>query len=80
MPMQAAKALFEVRAGVVPGIGMSEYTRQWSYNSDEFEKDKATPADQPTIFSTRLNEVHEYAKGLSNPAYVNWVHVDWIWI
>jgi hypothetical protein len=76
----AAKAFFEVRAGVIPGVVMGEYTKQWSYNSDEFEQDRNTPEDQPTIFSKRLAEVHEYAKGLSNPAYVNWVHVNWIWV
>jgi hypothetical protein len=32
------------------------------------------------VFATRLNEVHEYAKGLSNPAYLNWVKVEWLWV
>lgn len=80
MPMTAAKALIEVCAGVVPGIGMAEYTKRWGYTSDEFEQDKNTPQDQPTIFSKRLQEAHDYAMGLSNPAYVNWVRVDWIWV
>ena len=80
MPMQAAKALIEVQAGVIPGEPMPELTRRWSYNSEEFEKDKLVPQDQPTIFSKRLKEAHDYAMGLSNPAYVNWVRVDFIWI
>jgi hypothetical protein len=78
--MLAAKALIEVCAGVVPGIGMAEYTKQWGYTSDDYEQDKKTPPDQPTIFSKRLQEAHDYAMGLSNPAYVNWVRVDWIWV
>jgi hypothetical protein len=78
--MQACKALFTVNAGVIPGIGIAEYCKRWSYDSDEYERDRATPQDQPTIFSKRLHEAHDYAMGLSNPAHVNWVHVDWIWV
>jgi hypothetical protein len=75
-----AKALISVYAGVIPEVGMGEHTRHWSYNDDDYEKDKATPPDQPTIFSKMLDEAHEYAKGLSNPAYVNWVRVNWLWV
>jgi hypothetical protein len=78
--MNAAKALISVYAGVIPEIGMGEYTKRWSYTSGDYEKDRATPPDQLTIFSKLLDEAHEYAKGLSNPAYVNWVRVDWIWV
>ena len=80
MPLQAAKAIFEVNAGVVPGIGMAEYHKAWGYTSEEHEQDRKVPQDQPTIFSTRLREAHDYAMGLSNPRYVNWVRVDWIWV
>ena len=76
----AAKAIFEVQAGVIPGTPMPEYTKRWGYTSEDFEHDRTVPQDQPTIFSQRLQEAHEYAKGLSNPAYVNWVHVDFLWI
>ena len=78
--MKAAKAILEVTAGVVPGIGVAEYTKRWSYNSDDYETDSTTPQEQPTVFSRYLDEAHDYAKGLSNPAYVNWVNVHWIWI
>lgn len=59
---------------------MPEYTKTWAYSSDGYEKDRLTPQDQPTIFSKMLDEAHEYAKGLSNPAHVNWTRVDWIWV
>jgi hypothetical protein len=78
--MKACKALFEVQAGVIPGVPLAEYTKRWSYDNDEYEKDRQTPKDQPTIFSKRLEEAHDYALGLSNPAYVNWVRVDWVWV
>ena len=80
MPMQAAKALFEVHAGIIPGIPMPEYTKRWCYTSDDYGKDKTVPKDEPTIFSQRLQEAHDYAMGLSNPGYVNWVRVDWTWV
>jgi hypothetical protein len=78
--MKACKALFQVSAGVLPGHPIEEYGKRWSYDSDEYEQDRETPQDQPTIFSKRLEEVHNYAMGLSNPAHVNWVHVDWLWV
>ena len=80
MAMQAAKAIFSVYAGVIPGIGMDAFTKQWGYTSEDYELDMKTPEDQKTIFSMRLQEAHDYAMGLSNPRYVNWVRVDWIWI
>lgn len=80
MPLRAAKAIIEVYAGVIPGQPMAEFTKRWDYDSDDFEQDKKTPPDQPTIFSKRVQEAHDYAMGLSNPAYVNWVRVEWIWI
>lgn len=74
------KAILRVTAGVIPGQPMAEYAKLWSYTSDDYEKDRETPQDQPTIFSRYLDEAHDYAKGLSNPAYVNWVRVEWLWI
>jgi hypothetical protein len=78
--MQAAKAFFTVTAGVIPGVIMDEYTKQWGYTSADYEADAKVLPDQPTIFSTRLEEAHKYAMGLSNPAYVNWVRVEWMWV
>lgn len=78
--MARAKAFFEVTAGVIPGTPMPEYSKRWSYTDEDYGKDKEVPPDQTTIFSTRLQEAHDYAMGLSNPTYVNWVRVDWIWV
>jgi hypothetical protein len=80
MPLVAAKALIGVQAGVIPGQPMPEYTKNWSYTSEDYELDMKAALDQPTIFSTRLKEAHDYAMGLSNPICVNWVRVDWIWV
>jgi hypothetical protein len=78
--MKACKAIFQVTAGVIPYQPMPEYTKRWGYDSREYEQDTHTPRDQPTIFSKRLQEAHDYAMGLSNPAYTNWVRVDWMWM
>jgi hypothetical protein len=75
-----AKALIGVQAGIIPGQPMPEYTKNWGYTSEDYELDKKVPPDQSTIFSKRLQEAHDYAMGLSNPAYVNWVRVDWEWV
>ncbi len=80
MPLQAAKAFFTVTAGVIPGRTVDEYSKQWGYTSTDYEQDKQTPQDHPTIFSKRLDEAHEYAKSISNPGFVNWVRVEFMWV
>ena len=80
MPMQATKALFEVTAGVIPGTPMPEYGKSWGYTSDEYETDAKTPPGETLIFSARIMEAHSYAMSITNPAYVNWVRVDWMWV
>jgi hypothetical protein len=80
MPLTAAKAFFEVRAGIIPGEALAEYTKTWGYTSADYEQDKKTPQNQETIFSMRLREAHDYALGITNPGYVNWVRVDWLWV
>jgi hypothetical protein len=80
MPFLAAKAIIEVTAGVIPGQTMPEHTKRWGYTSEDYEKDRNTAPDRATVFSRYLDEAHDYAKGLSNPAYLNWVRVDWLWV
>lgn len=61
---------------------MPEYTKQWSYNSDDYEKDvvRTDDGDTPSIFEKLLKEAHDYAISITNPRFLNWVRVDWIWI
>jgi hypothetical protein len=72
-------AYFEVTAGAVPGTGMAEYSRRWDYTAADLEKDRALPLDRETIFTTQLREAHVYAIGITNPARVKWVKVEWVW-
>lgn len=80
MPRGALKAQWIVQAGVIPLEAMAEYTRSWSYTSDELESDRETSQDQPTIFSKRDTEAHEYARSITDPARINWVRVTFMWM
>lgn len=74
------KAQIVVNGGVAIGHAMTEHRRHWTYTDDDYEADQAVPKDQKTRFSKMLDEAHGYAKGLSNPAYLNWVTVSWMWM
>lgn len=80
MPLNAAKAFFEVTAGIIPGTPMPEFTKRWGYTSADYEEDRSVEEGQTSIFAARLREAHDYAIELSHPARLNWVRVDWIWI
>lgn len=73
------KASWSVQAGLYPGDVIPEYSKQWVYTSDDFEADKSVPKNQPTIFSKLDEEVHLYARHITNPFYVNYVRVDFLW-
>jgi hypothetical protein len=80
--MTAAKALFTVTAGVIPGTLEDEYTRQWCYTARMAEADRALGPEPATTnrFTEMLKEVHQYAMEISDPARVNWVKTEFIWI
>lgn len=75
----ALKAAWQVFAGVIPNQPMKEYTKTFYYTAGDFEKDRQLPEDAMTRFTELLQEAHEYAQSLTNPAYVNWVRVDFVW-
>ena len=66
------RCAWTVMAGILPGEPMDEFTRTWSIMSEAYEKD-------PECFQRFRDEVHEYAKSLTDPG-LNWVHTDWIYI
>ena len=80
IPLNALKAQIVVTCGVIPGENENEHTKVWQYSSKDYEADQNVAQDHPTRFSKMLDAAHEYAKGLSNPAYLNWVRVEWIWL
>lgn len=80
MPAQALKAMWTVQAGLHQEHIIPEYTKQWFYTSEDFEADRAIPPDHPTKFSNLDELVHTYARSITNPAYVNYVRVEFLWV
>lgn len=79
MPL-AMKAQWTLTAGILPGEPMPEFTKQWSYTNVDHKKDQGVPSEEPTIYSEKIDEVYDLAKGMCNPGYVNWVKVEFIWL
>jgi len=72
-------ATWEVRAGLIPGTPMPEYTRQFHYTSENKVADLEKPAGTLTTFNAQMLLAHQYAQNLSNPGNLNWVEVTFIW-
>ena len=78
--MEAAKLIIEVQAGVIPGTAMPEYTKRWGWTSSDQAKLEAGDKDARENWIRIAGESREYAATLENPAQVNWVRRDWIWL
>lgn len=77
----AAKAFFTVTAGIIPGDVIQHYSRQWCYTSDEYEKDRASTGQSPApIFRKYQAAAEEYAREITDPALVNWVRCEFLWV
>jgi hypothetical protein len=87
------KLVIEVVAGIVPGTPMPEYTRRWGWTSANQEAlnslkgiEAPTPEQRKIYEDARAlwirihGESREYEASLENPARVNWVRRDWIWL
>lgn len=73
--MSALKGQWTVTAGIVPGALEKNYTRHWVYTSDDLASDK-----NGEKWNRLKNEAYDYAKEITDPAKVNWVAVDWVWL
>lgn len=82
MPLHALKASWEVFAGILPGEPMPEYTKRWYYTSEDYQQDCKNADDGKPYnqFSEKMREAIEYSKQAMNPARVNWVRVDFLWL
>jgi len=77
----AAKACWEVSAGLIPGQQMPEYFKRWVYTSDDYASDGGTQdglLKPSSIYATQMHEVHTYANTLEAGG-LNWVKVDYLW-
>lgn len=78
--MEAAKLIIEVMAGVIPGEAMPEYTKRWGWTSKNQEALEAGDAEAKALYIQIAGESREYAASLENPALINWVRRDWLWL
>jgi len=78
--MIAAKAFFVVTAGVLLDEPMPEHSRQWGYTSQDHEADAKLEHHERTAFETRRDEALAYARDRIDPANVNWVRLEFVWL
>lgn len=91
---ESARILIEVVAGIIPGQPEPQLTRRWAITSAEWEavqaqaraEQSALPAEGEGLGDALLpilrayGESNEYAALLRNPARLNWVRLEWIYL
>lgn len=79
--MEALKAAWEVRAGLIPGQPLPEWTKRFVYTSAQVEEDgqHAKDVTYQTIFNKRQFEAMSYHLQMSNPQISNWAELTFIW-
>lgn len=78
--MKRCKAIWSVTAEIIPGQIIPELSRGWAYTDHDYLQDKEKPKDQPTIFSTYVQESADYAMSLQDPSSVNIVKLQFMWM
>lgn len=75
------KAAWEVRAGLIPGQAMPEYTKRFLYTSEDYEEDgrHAKEFAYHPIFMKRMAEASSYHHQISNPQTLNWAELTFLW-
>ncbi len=78
---EALAASWEVRAGVIPGQPIPEYTKQFHYTSRDKESDAEHAKDfgyQP-LFSKQMACAAAYHMQMTDPRVNNWAELTFIW-
>lgn len=81
MPLEALKASWEVRAGIIPGQPIPEFTKRWHYTSKQHHEDE-TINNKPTdhaVFSKMRAEALDYYLQVSMPNLNNWAELTFVW-
>lgn len=77
MVMESAKAIWEVKAGLIPGQPDERHTRRFGVTSRDWE------TGGPATLLHAWHEAVAYATWLqllcANGREVNWVRVDFVW-
>ena len=76
-----AKGAWRVRAGVIPGEPLDEFTKEWFYTNEDREKDQAVNKlpNSHAIFSKLRAEAMDYYLQVSMPHLNNWAELTFIW-
>ena len=78
MPMAAARCVWEVTAGLIPGEVMPEHTRHFGLSSEEWGDGKGYP-----LFLEREAQAGAHARFLqelcANGREINWTRIDFVW-
>jgi len=80
----AAKVCFQVVASVIPGqIHMPEFTEEWWITGEQWDRITSDPGmtpDRPdNLFMRAQAEAYWYAERITDPRFVNWVRVEFIY-
>ncbi len=77
-------ASWTIRAGVIPGKPMKEFSRQYFYTGEMNEQDRANnPNGDPHYHSLLCKmraEAMDYYLQVSNPQILNWAEIVFIWL
>ena len=75
--MSAARLLLQVTVGLSPTMPTPAKCRQWSYTSDDYERDKG----QGMVDLIHLTEqARDYAHSQMDPRTNNYVRLEWTWL
>ena len=78
---EAARAILEVTAGLIPGQAEQEFTRRWGITSSEWEAAAHKPGAGMELLVERNGVASAYAAWLMlQPERLNWVRLDWTWL
>jgi len=78
---EALVAAWEIRAGLIPGQPIPEYTKKFLYTSSDKEEDAAHAKDigyQP-LFMKQLACAGAYHQQMSDPRVNNWAELTFVW-
>jgi len=70
--MDALKCSIVVKAGVIPGEPIENYTRAWEFTQRDL--------DNPPTYIDQTGAAMNYAMSLQNPKAINWVMFEWLWM
>ena len=80
MPILALSATWEVRAGVIPGEPLPQFTRRFEYTSHDRDADEkgSSPAFHAKFSQLRAQAMDYYLQ-VSLPHLNNWATITFIW-